>query len=49
MLQEAKARGLKPSEALNEMLQVTNPGSHIVPGSRATSANLDALRELAGV
>jgi hypothetical protein len=49
MLQDAKARGLKPSEALNELLQAANPASQIVPGSRATSANLDALRALAGV
>ena len=43
------ARGLKPGEALNELLQAANPRSHIVPGSRATSANLDALGALAGV
>jgi hypothetical protein len=48
MLLDAKKRGLKPSAALEEMLRVTLRYSHVVPGSRQTSASLDALRALAG-
>ena len=48
ILRDAKVRGLKPTEALGELLKAVNPRSHIVPGSRATSANLTALRVLAG-
>lgn len=48
MLQNAKQRGLKPSAALDEMLRATLRNSHIVPGSRTTSASLDALKALAG-
>jgi len=48
MLQHAKARGLRPSAALDEMLRATLPRSHVVPGSRATSANLAELRRIAG-
>ena len=47
MLLDAKKRGLKPSIVLDEMLRATLPNSHVVPGSRARSASLDALKELA--
>ena len=48
MLLDAKKRGLKPSAALDEMLRATHRNSRIVPGSRTTSAGLDALKALAG-
>lgn len=47
MLLDAKKRGLKPSAALDEMLAATHRNSRIVPGSRAASASLDALKALA--
>jgi hypothetical protein len=46
-LQQCKQRGLKPGEALNELLQITNASSEIVRDSRRTVPNLAALRELA--
>lgn len=48
MLLDAKKRGLKPSAALDEMLRATHRNSYIAPGSRTTSASLDALKALAG-
>ena len=48
MLLDAKKRGLRPSAALDEMLGATHRHSRIVPGSRTTSASLDALKALAG-
>ncbi len=48
MLLDAKKRGLKPSAALDEMLRATHRNSHIEPGSRNSSASLDALKALAG-
>src|SRR5688572_21496626 len=48
MLLDAKKRGLKPSAALDEMVPATHRNSRIVPGSRNISANLDALKALAG-
>ena len=48
MLLDAKKRGLKPSAALDEMLHATHRNSRILPGSRKTSASLDALKALAG-
>jgi hypothetical protein len=47
MLGNAKARGIKPSAALDELSRATHARSHIVPGSRTTSASLDVLRALA--
>jgi hypothetical protein len=47
MLLDAKKRGLKPSAALEEMLRVTLQYSHVAPGSRKTSASIDALKALA--
>jgi hypothetical protein len=47
MLADAKQRGLKPSDALDAMLRVTHFNSHVVPGSRRTSASLDVLKKLA--
>lgn len=49
ILRDCKGRGLKPSAALELILQTTHPRSEVVPGSRATSANLAALAELAGM
>jgi len=48
MLLDARKRGLKPSAALDEMVGATHRNSRIVPGSRTTSASLDALKALAG-
>jgi hypothetical protein len=48
MLHDAKKRGLKPSAALDEMRSAVVPHSHVVPGSRKTSASLDVLKKLAG-
>ena len=48
MLLDAKKHGLKPSAALDEMIPAIHRNSHIVRGSRATSASLDALEALAG-
>ncbi len=48
MLCDAKKRGLKPGAALDEMLRTAIPNSYVVPGSRKTSENLDALKKLAG-
>src|SRR5438105_3677661 len=52
-LQNAKDRGLKPSQALDELICAgtdypARPLSHIVPGSRTTASGLAALKELAG-
>lgn len=44
MLRDAKGRGIKPSQALDEMLLANNPRSHVVPGSRTVSASLDELK-----
>lgn len=49
ILRDCKGRGLKPSEALGEMLLATNPRSFIVPGSRGVCESLEELRVLAGV
>ena len=46
MLHDAKKRGLKPGVALDEMFRASQPDSCIVPGSRNTSSNLDALKRL---
>ena len=48
MLHEAKRRSLKPSAALDELMGCSHPHTHIVPNSRQRSANLAALKELAG-
>lgn len=48
-LQKAKARSLTPTQALDELLTTTTPGSRVIPGSRATSPSLDALKALAGI
>ena len=48
ILLDCKGRGLKPSAALDQILQMTHPSSHVVPGSRTTSESLAALAELAG-
>lgn len=47
ILQDARKRGLKPSEALDAMMRTANPKSHVVAGSRTRSENLDSLRALA--
>ena len=47
MLLDAKQRGLKPRAALDEMARAAHRNSYILPGSRATSASLDALKQLA--
>lgn len=47
MLSDAKRRGLQPTAALDEMLGAIHPHSHVVPGSRQTSASLDVLKQLA--
>lgn len=46
-LHSGKTRGLKPSEALAELLAGSNPQSRLVPGSRTKAASLTILRELA--
>jgi len=33
ILRDSKARGIKPTEALEELFRAVNPRSHIVPGS----------------
>ena len=48
MLHSAKERGLKPSEALEQILRATGSHTRIVPESLASSASLDALRRIAG-
>jgi hypothetical protein len=53
MLRDAKARGLKPSAALDELVRIGNdhpaePRSHVVAGSRQQAASLAALKEIAG-
>ena len=48
MLLDAKKRGCKPSAALDEMYLATHRNSRILPGSRTTSASLEALKALAG-
>ncbi len=48
LLHSGKARGLKPSAALEEMLAASNSRSRVVAGSRRVSASLNTLRELAG-
>ena len=48
MLQDAKRRGLKPSEALDEMIRAgSDARGHVVPGSRQAAASLAALKRLA--
>ncbi len=52
-LRDAKARGIKPSAALDAMIRdhtdtPTDPWSHVVSTSRQTAANLASLRQLAG-
>lgn len=47
-LQKGKARSLTPTQALDELLTAATPDSRVVPGSRATSPSLDALKALAG-
>ena len=54
MLRDAKARGLAPSAALDELVRIgvdhpEKPRSHVVPGPRQHAASLAALREIAGV
>lgn len=54
MLRDCKARGLKPSAALDELERIGNdhpekPFSHVVPGSRQHAPSLAALKEIAGV
>jgi hypothetical protein len=49
-----KARGVKPSAALDELVQggtdaPDNPRSHVIPGSRQHAASLTALKAIAGV
>jgi len=53
-LRELKARGVKPSVALDELARdgtdaPANPRSHVVPGSRQHAASVAALKEIAGV
>jgi hypothetical protein len=49
LLRDAKARGIKPTAALDELLSATPTNkSRAVAGSRQTSANIDALKQLAG-
>ena len=47
ILHSGKARGLKPSEALDELLAASNPRSKLVANSRKKAASLTILRELA--
>lgn len=52
-LRDFKARGLKPSAALDELVRggtddPANPRGHVVPGSRQHAASLAALKQLAG-
>ena len=48
MLSDAKRRGLKPSDALDELIRAGSVArSHVVPGSRRTAASLAALKKLA--
>lgn len=48
LLRDAKKRGLAPTAALDELLAATVPnGSTAVAGSRASSADLEALKQLA--
>jgi hypothetical protein len=53
-LRALKARGVKPSAALDELVQggvdvPATPRSHIVPGSRQRAASLAALKQIADV
>lgn len=53
-LRDCKARGLKPSAALDELVRdgtddPVNPASHVVPGSRTQAGSLAALKQIAGV
>jgi len=47
ILLDAKRRGKKPSVALDEMMAATHASSHVVPGSRQSSASLAALKAIA--
>ncbi len=47
-LRDAKARGLRPSEALAEAIRDSPASSHVVPDSAAEAPNSDAVRGLAG-
>jgi hypothetical protein len=49
MLHDAKKRGLRPTQALDEMLRAGAHalGGRVVPGSRRMSPSLAALRQLA--
>lgn len=53
-LRDCKARGLKPSAALDELVRggtdtPEDPRSHVVPGSRQHAASLAELKQIAGV
>ena len=53
-LRELKARGIKPSAALDELVRggtdaPASPRSHVVPGPRQHAASLAVLKEIAGV
>lgn len=48
ILHNAKKRGLKPSEALEQILRATNSYSRVVPESLASSASLAMLEKIAG-
>ncbi|MEO3860689.1 hypothetical protein [Acrocarpospora sp. B8E8] len=52
-LRDCKARGLRPSAALDELVRdeidaPANPCSHVVPGSRQHAVGLAALKQIAG-
>ena len=47
MLHDARKRSLKPSAALDEILNAATRHSHVVPDSRQSSASLDVLKKLA--
>jgi hypothetical protein len=50
MLHDAKARGLRPTGALAEILRDSHPGdhSHVVPGSVEVAPSLQTVKDLTG-